>query len=120
MAESPKISGISWGNVTVGQTRYKDAKLYPGGSRKWDWNETGTRHDPGIQPDDVEELLEHGAEEVVLSRGMYRRLNVKKDTKEYLEQRNIPYHILETRQAVEKYNSLCETRRVGALIHSTC
>ena len=30
----------------------KDFKLYPGGGREWDWNETGTRHVPGIQPGD--------------------------------------------------------------------
>ena len=31
----------------------KDFKLYPGGGRKWDWTETGTQHQPGIQPADV-------------------------------------------------------------------
>jgi hypothetical protein len=54
----------------------KDFKLYPGGGREWDWNETGTRHVPGIQPADVEELFAHGATVVVLSRGMDLRLHV--------------------------------------------
>jgi hypothetical protein len=48
----------------------KDFKLYPGGGRKWDWRETGTQHVPGIQPSDVQELLDHGATVVVLTRGM--------------------------------------------------
>ena len=47
---------------------YKDAKLFPGGSREWNWRETGTEHVPGIQPADVQELLDHGAKVVVLSR----------------------------------------------------
>nr|BFE73597.1 hypothetical protein GCM10020092_068980 [Actinoplanes digitatis] len=54
----------------------KEAKLYPGGGREWDWSETGTRHSPGIQPADVEEILLHGATAVVLSRGMDLRLQV--------------------------------------------
>ena len=54
-----------------GSGSLKDAKLYPGGARAWDWRETGTRHDPGIQPTDVAELLDHGAEVVVLSTGVF-------------------------------------------------
>ena len=46
----------------------KDFKLYTGGGRAWDWAETGTRHSPGVQPADVEELVAHGATAVVLSR----------------------------------------------------
>ena len=45
---SPRISTISWGRMEVeGVGEAKDFKLWPGGGRPWDWNETGTRHDPG-------------------------------------------------------------------------
>src|SRR5690606_40772234 len=48
---SPRISRLSWGQIEVaGHGAFKDAKLYPGGAREWDWSETGTRHVPGIQP----------------------------------------------------------------------
>ena len=118
---SPKISGLKWGTVEVDDnTKYKDAKLFPGGSRKWDWNETGTSHVPGIQPADVEELLEHDADVVVLSKGINRRLQVQRETEEMLSEKEIDYYILQTEEAVEKYNELREKHRVGALIHSTC
>jgi hypothetical protein len=68
---SPHITLLSWGRLEVEDGSFKDAKLFPGGSREWDWNETGTGHVPGIQPADVEELLEHGATVVVLSKGFY-------------------------------------------------
>ena len=60
---SPQITHVSWGRLEVeGRTeRYKDAKLFPGGSREWNWRESGTEHVPGIQPADVQELLDHGA-----------------------------------------------------------
>ena len=54
----------------------RDFKLWPGGGRHWDWNETGTHHAPGIQLSDVEELLENGARTVVLSCGMNHRLQI--------------------------------------------
>lgn len=122
MADSPRITQISWGHLQVeGQDEpFKDAKLYPGGSRAWDWNETGTSHRPGIQPADVEELLERGAEVVVLSRGFHQRLQVKPETLAMLEERGVEVHVLQTEEAAERYNELRETRSAGGLFHSTC
>ena len=55
---SPAITHLSWGKLEVADHgTFKDAKLWPGGARAWDWSETGTRHEPGIQPADVAELL---------------------------------------------------------------
>lgn len=41
---SPEIASLSWGQMKVqGSTKiYKDCKVWPGGSRAWDWRETGT------------------------------------------------------------------------------
>ena len=49
-------------------------------AREWDWNETGTQHDPGIQPADVDELLAHDPEVIVLSRGRELRLQTQPQT----------------------------------------
>lgn len=113
--KSPRIADCRWGRVSIdGHGTVKDAKLYPGGARAWDWRETGTRHDPGIQPADVVELLEYGAEVIVLSRGVLRMLQVCPETLALL------HDVLPTGEAVETYNLLRDTDRVGALIHSTC
>lgn len=121
-AYSPKIIHLSWGRLEVEglDHTFKDAKLYPGGAREWDWNETGTNHEPGIQLADVEELLEHGATAVVLGKGFYERLQVRRETLQELEERNVSVHVGQTEEAVWLYNALSETERVGALIHSTC
>jgi hypothetical protein len=43
----------------AGQTyTFKDCKVWPDGAKEWDWDLTGTRHQPGTQPADIEELLE--------------------------------------------------------------
>ena len=118
---SPLITHFSWGRLEVeGDRRFKDAKLFPGGSREWDWRETGTDHVPGIQHADVEELLEHGAKVVVLSKGINERLQVCSETLEMLKQRGIDFYVLQTEQAVELYNKLRASSAVGGLFHSTC
>lgn len=119
---SPRITHLSWGSIKVeGKDKpFKDAKLFPGGSREWDWNETGTQHVPGIQPADVEELLKHGATEVILSKGMYEQLHVCPETLQLLNQKGITTHILQTEEAVRLYNELREKKSVGGLFHSTC
>jgi hypothetical protein len=121
-ARSPRVTHLSWGRLEVEGVdgTFKDAKLFPGGARAWDWNETGTNHDPGIQPADVEELLEHGATAVVLSKGFNERLGVTRDALRMLEERGVSAHVRQTEEAIRLYNGLRETEKVGALIHSSC
>ena len=118
---SPRITQLSWGRIEVeDEATFKDAKLFPGGAREWDWRETGTHHVPGIQPGDVEELLARGATAVVLSKGILERLQVCPETLALLEQRGIPVHVLQNEAAVRRYNALSESEKVAGLFHSTC
>ncbi len=98
MKKSPKIIDLTWGNITVegAEKSYKDAKLFPGGSREWNWRETGTHHRPGIQPSDIHELLENGTKVVVLTRGHQGRLQVKLEALKMLEDAGIEIHLTET------------------------
>jgi len=119
---SPRIKHVSWGRLEVeGRAEpYKDAKLFPGGSREWNWRESGTEHSTGIQPADVQELLDHNAKIVVLSRGMKECLHVPRETLDFLKEREVAAHVLPTAEAVELYNELAEKEPVGGLFHTTC
>jgi hypothetical protein len=119
---SPRIKHVSWGKLEVeGKAEpYKDAKLFPGGSREWNWRETGTSHKPGIQVADVQELVDHGANVVVLSRGMAECLLVPHETLDFLKQCRIAVHVLPTKEAAALYNELSEIKPVGGLFHTTC
>ena len=119
-ARSPRITHMSWGRLEADGKSFKDAKLYPGGAREWDWRETGTHHIPGIQPADVAELLDHGAEIVVLSKGVWERLQVCPETLAMLKAKDVAVEVLQTEAAVNQYNALRKTARVGGLFHSTC
>jgi hypothetical protein len=118
---SPRIVHFSWGRIEVeGHPPFKDAKVFPGGAREWDWRETGTRHVPGIQPGDVQELIAHGAKAVVLSRGMWERLQICPETLEILAKSGIEAEVLQTELAVKRFNELREILPAGGLFHATC
>ena len=123
MAESsPLVVADGWGYVEIeGLGRFRDAKLWPGGGRAWDWRETGTEHHPGIQPDDVAELLEHKPDVVVLGCGRHRRLEVRAETIALLHQHGAEPICDETAAALVTYRTLVsEGRRVAGLFHTTC
>jgi hypothetical protein len=115
---SPQITHVSRARLEVeGKAEpYKDAKLFPGGSRAWNWRETGTEHVPGIQPADVQELLDHGAKVVVLSRGMAECLRVRSETLDFLKGRRIEAHILPTTEVAELYNRFAKEGPVGGVV----
>ena len=118
---SPQITHLSWARLEVeGYPTFKDAKIFPGGAREWDWRETGTHHVPGIQPADVTELIEHGAETVILSKGIWQRLQVCPETLKLLAHRGIAVEVLQTEAAVQRFNELRKTAPIGGLFHSTC
>lgn len=119
------ITHVSWGQMEVASNgrvhRFKDCKVWPEGAKAWDWNITGTRHQPGTQPADIEEILDQGVDVMILSQGMQLMLHTCPETEEMLRSRGIEYHIEETTQAVGIFNELTQQgRRVGGIFHSTC
>lgn len=120
-ATSPRVLELSWGSVATEAGTFRDAKLWPGGGRGWDWTETDTHHEPGVQPADVAELLEHGADVVVLSRGQQGRLSVPGHTVASVREAGATVEVHGTEAAVTRYNELVAAgAAVGALLHSTC
>lgn len=120
--KSMAIRNIEWGKIEVETLgTFRDVMLFPGGGREWDWRETDTHHVPGIQPIDIQELLDNGSEFVVLSRGMQLVLQTCPETVEKLKELSIPHVIEETNAAVATYNRLVNKgKAVGGLFHSTC
>jgi hypothetical protein len=118
---APRVTGLSWGRISTEAGHFRDAKLWPGGARAWDWTETGTHHTPGVQAADVAELLEHGAQIVVLGVGREGRLQVTDEALAAIRRAGATCAHLPTPEAVERYNALvAEGAAVGALLHSTC
>lgn len=121
------IDRIEWGKIYVSNhlQPFKDVKIWHTtgeqyGVVNWDWNLTGTHHNPGIQKADLEEFIDQ-VDIVILSRGMNRVLQTPTETIDYIVRKGKGLFWLETREAVDKYNELVRFGlNVGALIHSTC
>ena len=95
---SPRITTLAWGRIEVeGIGTFRDAKVFPGGAREWDWNETGTAHEPGIQPADVAELLGRDVTTIVLSQGMLNRLHVCPQTLRLSGEIQLDFDLAQTR-----------------------
>lgn len=121
MEPSPRIIRLDWGSIETEVGTFKDAKLWPGGGREWDWRETGTSHRPGVQPGDVTELLEHGVERIIVGSGQTGRLSVSAETYQAVENAGAAIEVSQSAEAVDRYNAAVEIgEAVGTLVHSTC
>ncbi|KAM9801497.1 mth938 domain-containing protein-like [Neosynchiropus ocellatus] len=120
---SPQIVSLSWGEMKVqgSPSSYKDCKVWPGGSRAWDWRETGTRHVPGVQPADLDEVLKSDVDTLVIGCGMNKVLQVPSATLDFVTQKGVDVRVLQTEKAVAEYNRLVvQGAKVGGVFHSTC
>ncbi|VDN34641.1 unnamed protein product [Dibothriocephalus latus] len=129
---SPKILNMSWGSIEVekmadgkvvpGESlKYRDLKVWPGGSRSWDWNECGTSHWGGITVCNVAELREKKVDTIVLSRGRWGFLSVPQTLVDELQKAGFTVVVEWTSQAMTTYNTLVkEGKAVAGLIHTTC
>jgi hypothetical protein len=112
---SPTITRLDWGHVETDAGSFRDAKLWPGGGRGWDWSETGTEHRPGVQPADVDELLDNGAQVIVVGQGQQRRLQVTEATLERIEARGATAEVLPSGRAIERYPQSTAQLRHGRM-----
>ncbi|NXR79499.1 AAMDC protein, partial [Pycnonotus jocosus] len=80
-----------------------------------------TQHSPGVQPADLEEVVQKGVKTVVIGRGMSEALQVPASTVDYLKKNGIEVLVLQTEKAVAEYNALAaQGVKVGGVFHSTC
>jgi len=120
----PIIESIEWGKIKVSHNgashEYNDCKLWSEQSKEWDWSESNTHHNPGIQIEALAAFI-HDVDEVVLTRGMQNKLQVPQETITYVENMGKKCHVGETMEMVDLYNRLVrEGKKVGGLFHSTC
>jgi hypothetical protein len=121
MSANLGIASFRWGQIVdTGGRVFKDARLYPGGIAEWDWGKTGTRHDPGIQIADLEDLVATRPDVIILSRGVDLVLQVPSATIDFALGHAPTVLVLQSEQAVAAYNERIAGERVVALVHSTC
>jgi len=112
------VTNMVWGEVTASDgNKYKDCIVRYDGSRIWNWNHDGTRHDPGITVKAIQNIMD--CDVIILSRGYQLVLKVTPEALAVLKSRT--HHICQSQEAVILYNKLAKSGiRVGMLLHSTC
>lgn len=119
----PIVTAAIWGKIKISHNGveqiYRDAIIYPSGHESWDWNISNTHHVPGVQILEIKKLVDAGCRSIILSTGFENVLQVGPETIAYMKENNIPYTILNSMDAIGRYNESSDNN-VGFLLHSTC
>jgi len=114
-----EISSLEWGKIVVNNKTFKDIKIWNTTVKEWNWQETGTRHVPGIQEADFIEFIDQ-VDYLILSEGMENQLQVSGSALDNIGP-TVKVIVGNTKDAVNKYNEIVRKGyRVGGLFHSPC
>lgn len=113
-----KITHYEFGRISVdGKDYHSDVIISQKGVRDRWWRKQG--HNLAI--DDLEHVLQAGPEIVVIGCGYYGRMQVPDATKAYLTNNGIRVEIVDTTEAVARFNALQQDyARIVAALHLTC
>lgn len=82
------------------------------------WFEGRSHHT--VYDHELKKLLEGNPEVIVIGNGQDEVLRVPAEVEQAIRKKGIELVVLETPKAIEEYNRLSKTKRVNALIHTTC
>lgn len=113
----PQIEDYRFGQIRIDGTEYtSDVIIYPAGVDDNWWRHEGHV----LKLRDLTEALEAEPEALVVGTGAHERLKITDEVTEELEAREIELIVLETPDAVERYNELQAEKRAVAALHLTC
>ncbi len=114
----PAIDSYSFGRMTVGGKLFtSDLIIFPDGKieASW-WRLEGHR----LQSEDIRKLIEVRPEIIIAGTGSSGLMRPSPELEHFLSDKKIRLIALPSREAAEVYNSLLETRAIGACFHLTC
>ena len=114
----PVIKSYNFGRMVIdGSTYTKDVIIFPDGKilSPW-WRKQG--HVLAIE--DIQELLATGPEIIICGTGAMGVMRPAANLKEYLAESAVEFIALRSSKAVETYNQMSGTKRVGGCFHLTC
>ena len=111
------IESYNFGRIVIdGQTYRSDVVIHPHGVRDRWRRRSGHR----LLPEDLEGVLEAGAETIIVGTGKMGLMQVPDETREWLESRGLEVIVERTDQACETYNRLSQEGPVIAALHLSC
>jgi hypothetical protein len=112
----PRLEDYSFGRLTVDGTEQRRDLIVLPERVVTDW----WRQDAhGLIVDDLRDVLDELPERLILGNGAHGRLQPHPAVIDELRRRGVEVEVLQTDDAVRRYNQLDE-RRVAAALHLTC
>ncbi len=109
------IDNYSFGNFIIDGRRYtSDIKLIGENVKFWD----AEGHNMTI--DDVRDAVQFNPEIIIIGTGQSGMLKISLMIREYIENKKIELITTNTPEACNLYNEMSKTRKVAAILHSTC
>lgn len=111
----PRVENYEFGHITIdGEAYTNDLKVFPNGVKPDWWRSKGHL----LQPDDIDDVIDHGPDKLVIGQGNSGRMQIAEETKKELQQEGIELLAEKTQDAVETYNE-ADADVIGAF-HLTC
>jgi hypothetical protein len=117
-----KVDSLSFGSIAVdGERHRRDVILLPGGALKHGRGDFWKTEASGFKRHEIEELVEAGAEEIVVGTGTNAKAGPSNEAKSRVEQAQLQLHSLPSCEAVPVFNRLVDQgKTVAALVHIAC
>ena len=117
MSNPPEIQAFRFGRIVIDGVVYnRDVIIFPDRVLS-NWRR---RDGHKLAFEDLVEVLEGEPEVVILGRGVFGRMKVADDVREWIKERGIELVVFRTEGAGKAYNELREQRRVIAALHLSC
>lgn len=116
------INSVSFGRIVVDGEEYKDVILLQDRAVIRDLNRLHREYGTGhlIANFELEMMLREKPDVIIIGDGMYGALKVGEEAKKMVEEAGVELIIERTPKAAERYNEMSKSKRVCALLHSTC
>jgi len=117
LSNPPEIQAYRFGRIVIDNVVYnRDVIIFPDRVRS-DWRR---REGHNLALEDLAEVLDGNPETIILGRGVFGRMKVADDVREWIKERGIELIVYRTEGAGKAYNELREQRRVIAALHLSC
>lgn len=112
------IDSCSFGNIVINGTTYtSDLIIYPDGRIVDHWRrKSGHR----LSSADIDALIKSKPEVIIAGKGASGLMNPEPNLETLLKKNNITLIAEPNDQAIHTFNSLLDSKRVGACFHLTC
>jgi hypothetical protein len=112
------IDRCEFGSIVIDGKEYaSDLIIYPDGHVDEPWRRKAGHR---LSSDDIDNLIESEPEVIIAGTGVSGLMKPDRELEKLLHQKGIKFLPAPNMKAMELYNELCASKKVGACFHLTC